>query len=402
VFGEPVNLVDFAAGAFGQGVKPANGDQFGASASVTILGEPVFDYNYATSLKPWHGDMCTGCSKNPLLNPDVTIPVAGIVSVFFNAGIEAALPASLEPSATGPLFTFAPMFRAFAIIGAQAGEGIRVRVEGDVDVLRIDAPVTVTDKFDKDSSPSVCAASINPTVDVKITLSTLNGQVFIKVQVFAGIGYVDLLSWQLFSWDGFHYDLPVAHAAFDGLSFPLDPTQCLLDTASCETGAAAHLLAGSLTPGTPAATLSIAAQDYFDTTRDQCKGQYLLELTPDQLTGKVLRIEGVWDPGAPATDANGVNICDHQRANISVFGNDGSTWSRIDFRKLQGVANPGGTGCNVQVTEHGVGDGTLPESQGTRVVFITPSKYPGGVRIAELSSQTCNPVPLRIDLAEQF
>lgn len=402
VFGFVEPIVGFNANAFAQSVKPAQGEQFGASATAKILGNTVADYNYAASLKPWHGDFCTSCKKNPLLPQDITIPVAGIVSVFFNAGLEAALPASFEPTPTGPLFTFAPMFRAFAIVGAQAGEGLRVRAEGHIDVVRIDAPVTVSEKFESDTSPSVCAATINPQVDLKLTLSTLNGEVYIKVQIFVGVGYADLLSWKLFTWDGFHYDLPIAHATFPGISVPLDSSSCLLDTQGCTTAAAQHLAPGLLTPSQPATTLQIPASSYFDTTRAECKGQYLLELENARLQGTTLRIQGLWDPAAPATDANGVNICDHQRARISVFGNDGTSWSRIDYRDLQGAATAGLAGCSAQVVDHGAGDGTVPGSQDTTAIFITPSKYPGGVRIAQLSAQTCNPVPLQIDVSEAF
>jgi hypothetical protein len=404
VFGFPYDLVDFAVNGHTQTVRPAAGSQLTGHAHVVILNDTKANWDYAANVPPFHNDFCAGCGIPKLLPTDIEIPIAGIVTISFNAGLEAALPASFTLTENGPLFTFAPMFRVFAIVKASVGQGLRVGVEGRIDVLRVDAPARVGTKFLVNTSPSVCKATIQPTMDVKLKVSTLNGQVFLVVEVFAFAGYVELARWELFAWDGFSFDLPIKDfgSLLPGLDIPLAQSSCLLDTEGCKTTTPTRTIQpNELTPTNPAVNFGVAPAAYYDLNRAECQGQFLLEIPGNKLTGTTLQLRAVWNPTEAAGDDA---LCRKQRAVLNVFGRltPSSPWEQnvIALRHLQGELNPATGLCEPKVVEALTPDADMP--QNSVDIFLRPSRWTGGLRVAALPARACGALPLSMTVAEQF
>ncbi len=402
VFAHPLDLVLFEADGHVYSANSRDEEQLEGSAHVDVLGETKYSWEYGESLEPFRGDLCVDCRKDDLFGADgIVIPVAGIISISFNAGLEAALPAGLDLAPTGPAFTFSPMFRVFAIVRAIAGEGIRVFVEGEIDVLRVDVPVRAQAKFVIDTSPSVCAAKIQPNVDLKLRLSTLNGKVYLVGEVWAVVEYVELFRWKLFTWDGLHYDLPVEDFT-DGLpslEIPLDKEQCVLDSNGCKTAPAASIPAGELTPENIVSTITVPPSTWFKPNAAQCAGQYLLEIPPEKLTGGSLNIDAVWDDSKTVSNAS---ACEHQRAIVNIFGKPkgGGDWSLVDSRKFTAEFKSGSSTCAPVVYDYGPGEGGgMPND--SRKIWLTPTKYER-VRVAVVAAQSCEPLDLRLVLTEDF
>ncbi len=404
VFGFPYDIVDFAVNGHTQTQKPATGEQLTGHAHAIIFNDTKASWDYSASAQPFHDDFCSGCGIPQLLPTDITIPIAGIVTISFNAGLEAALPASFTLTKTGPQFTFAPMFRIYAIVKASIGQGLRVTVDGRIDVLRVDAPARAGTKFLVNTSPNVCTATIQPTLDVKLKLSTLNGEVSLVIEVFAFAGYVELARWELFSWDGLSFDLPIKDfsSLLPGLVIPLSQNSCLLDTEGCKTVAPSQALpANALTPASPAVNFTVAPANYSNVDRAECQGQFLIEIPGAKLTGQNLQIQALWDSNEAAGNAD---LCKKQRAVINVFGKatPSSPWSDnvIATRQLQGALNTATGLCEPTVIDFLTPDSDEP--QDTVDIFLRPSRWAGGLRIATLPARNCNALPLSVRLSEQF
>ncbi len=402
LFGFDFNLLEAYAAAHGQSKVPTdpNVHQLSGSASYAVM-EGLIDHNeweYGYTMQPLRGDFCKDCSAMLLARP-FEIPF-GIVTISLNAGLEASLPFGIEPTANGPQATIAPMLRAYAVITATAGKGIEVGAEGEVDALRVDMPVRAVARFERNLSPSVCAATISPRVDTHLMMSTLNGKVDLIGRIDTGVDYIEIFRWNLFDWKGLEFNTPPKTVTFPQLDVPLSQDQCFLEQEGCKTAPAQLITPGVLTSSNPATNLTIPAGDYWD-PQSACPGQYLMEIPASQLTANRLLIEAGWQPGAPESqNGSGTESCDYQRAVVTVFGRTtpNAPWDIVDFRTLQGVANATGTQCGMVVVDAGDGDEAATGPTATRMQ-IKANKYQGGVRLAVTAAKSCNALPLRLYLS---
>jgi len=192
----------------------------------------------------------------------------------------------------------------------------------------------------------------------------------------------------------------------DSTSTTLVPPQtvaesCALEKVGCPAANPVAVGSTDLTPTSSAVTFRISADAYWQAAPAHCPGTFLVEIQPDKLTGSRLQIESVWDGDQATTDANGVDACTRTKADVVVYGRSstGEAWRVVDFRTLAGTLGDGAV-CNAEVVDHGPGETGLPNDGVS--IWLTPGKYPGGLRVSIVAAAACNPLPIVVKVAEEF
>jgi len=177
---------------------------------------------------------------------------------------------------------------------------------------------------------------------------------------------------------------------------------CSLSTTSCLTDSAATVSAGDLTAANPEVTLRVAAAAYWPGESATCAGQYLVDIPPEKLNGTVLQIDAEWDSATPPQADGGATDCAAEHADVNVWGRASATseWQLENYLSLRGQASDSGL-CLPSVAARGEGE-PPPLVDDTVPVWLTPSRYPGGLRVGMTAAVSCTPMPLSIVLAEQF
>jgi len=192
----------------------------------------------------------------------------------------------------------------------------------------------------------------------------------------------------------------------DSSSTALDPPQtvaqsCALEKVGCPAASPVAVGSTDLTPTSSAVTFRMSAVEYWQAAPAGCPGTFLVEIQPEKLTGSRLQIESAWDADQPTNDANGIDACTRTKADVVVYGRSSASeaWRVIDFRTLAGTLGDGAV-CSAEVVDHGLGEPGLPNDGVS--IWLTPQKYPGGLRVSIVAAAACNPLPIVVKVAEAF
>jgi hypothetical protein len=242
----------------------------------------------------------------------ITFPV-GPFSVEVNGGVQVSAPLALNIDITGPEATFAPMARAFVMVFGGIDAGIKVGLEGQVDLLRVDAPFNAKLKWHNRLNPDECAASADFKATLSMDFSTLNGTLNVVAGISDSLVPGLLYRHELFTWTGIHLtsdkeidliDQPIKVLKYPAALCTLGPKTCA-DTATANT-----VLSDFATTHTAVTTVNTT-----DYGQNACPGQYLVEVPLAGYSASDIWIRARWQLEDVAT----ADQCNDSHSRVDVW-----------------------------------------------------------------------------------
>lgn len=173
----------------------------------------------------------------------------------------------------------------------------------------------------------------------------------------------------------------------------VQPTQCL-------TGAADAPRAGEVTRDSPSVTHYLAPDEYVGAASG-CELAYVYDVPPENLGGLHLQIIGSWNESGLAP-LRALERCADYDGTLHVYTPDaeGAQGFRLlDHRIYKAEANERSGLCERRIQSAGPGEPTLPRNE---PILLTAPLYPEGLRIVVSALDTCEPLPLRFSVSEEF
>jgi hypothetical protein len=274
-------------------------------------------------------------------------------------------------------------------------------IEGQLDLLRLDAPVMARMRWEVNQSPEVCAVRLLADSKYNVTISSLNGRIFLvlKLVIFNPFGdnlEIELARIEVLSFDGISFSTGYKDLFSAQIlpSIPLDANQCLVGGLGCTEMAPDRVFM-------PPPSSSVPGQG--DTGRDygsdKCPGQFVWELPvePDiHLKAFVIGadIGDISDAEAP---------CEQRKAAVTMWQHVNGAWTEATRFRLVGGRTPGGK-CMVTAVNRSApnplipdvppGDSfnTLPDSDPFQRFPFVPGM--DKIRVAMAAAVGCTPLPL--------
>jgi hypothetical protein len=316
----------------------------------------------------------------------------GPFNIEVNAGVEINAPLALNIDVTGPEATFAPMVRAFISVFGGIDFGLKVGLEGEADLLRVDAPFSAKLKWHNRLNPQECAMAADFKATLRMDFTTLNGTLYVVAGISESLIPGAMYREELFSWEGitlFSEEINLLDLPFpDVLKYP--DFLCQFGAQTCATQADPNLVLSDFET-THSGFELVQATDYGSS---DCPGQYVVEIPVTNYNEDGVWVQAKWR-SSDVTPAN----CNDSYLRLDSWKLVNGAWVQIPAVNISGSLNAAGT-C-VQTASGAI----LPP--GESQLFNNPwhfiAKEPGmtKVRLAVTTEVSCETKRIEINANDE-
>jgi hypothetical protein len=376
VFGQQIDVLFAKASASGtlglQGDQAKSAFSADAFAKLGPFETPHFTLG-GSSERTLQADMCGTFCDHPqsLLPVPITVPMGPVV-LSVQGFLEAHVPLVVQADESGPELTISPVIRAYVDASLSIPFIPTPEIEGQLDLIRLDAPVQARLRWEVNQSPEVCAVRLLADSKYDVKLSSLNGRIFLVLKLIIPLLFetieIDLARIEVVSFDGISFDTGWKNLFSAQVlpQIPLGANACLLGGMSCTEGDPDRVF---MPP--PDSSVPGQGDTSADYGRDSCPGQYIWDL-PTDFIEHLMGFSITTTPGdIPASEAP----CDQRKGAVTMWKHVNGVWSEITRYRLVGGTDSTGA-CIVTAVNRSAENPLMPGFDANSFVNTRPDSDP--------------------------